>query len=69
MASPPGNVVYGLIEFRPPEFSLRDQTGNRPSMSRDDQGFTTLNIVEQLRKMRLSLGCLNFPHDSIFQPV
>src|SRR5271163_503360 len=54
------DIGHRLIDFLLPLGRLGHDSRNRPAMARDDDCFATFDFVEQLRKVGLGLGGLNF---------
>jgi hypothetical protein len=54
------DISHRLIDFLLPLGRLGHDSSNRPAMARNDDGFATFDLVEQLGKVGLSLRGLNF---------
>jgi hypothetical protein len=54
------DVFDRLIDFLLPKMCLRDNSRDGPTIPGDDDRFTTLDLVEQLRKVGFGLGRPNF---------
>ena len=54
-----------LVDFGLAELSLRYQASDRPPVPGDDNSFAALDLVEDLRQMRLCFRGLNLSHNGI----
>ena len=52
--------AIAYIDLLLPATRLRGNAGDGSAMARDDDGFATFDLVEQLGKVGLGLGGLNF---------
>jgi hypothetical protein len=56
------DVRYRLIDFLLSPINLGHDPGNGAAVPSDNERFTTLDVIEQLRQMSLGFGSLNFSH-------
>jgi hypothetical protein len=54
---------YRLIDLGLPALRFRHEAGDRPPMAGDDDSFTALDLVEELRQMGFRLRGLDFSHN------
>ncbi len=62
-------IFYCLIDLLLPLMRLGDDASDRPAMSGDDDGLAALDLVEQLGKVGLCFGRLNFARHAAFRLV
>ena len=62
-------IFERLIDLLLPPMHLGDDAGDRPAMPGDDDGLAALDLVEQLGKVGLCFGRLNFARHAALRLV